>query len=130
MRFPPYAVKRGAAVQVDFCFLIQNPDLIGSRRFITHAHIQPLAPHAPVLASDSCPKLGAGYIEKLDSPDFRAELTEKLKNNPGSAIPIEFEGILYRPPLVRHLWFRFAENFGLRDHTPPITITAYKMVGN
>lgn len=50
---PPYAgMNRNKLVNVNFCFLLKNPDLIGSRRFITRANIMPLVPHAPVLESD------------------------------------------------------------------------------
>ena len=70
------------AVSVDFCFILQNPDVIGSRSFITRATIVSAFPHGSVLESDSCPKMGASFTEKLDRQDFSAELNERFKNDP------------------------------------------------
>jgi hypothetical protein len=116
-------------VPVDLCFLIRNPDLIGSRRFITSAKITPAFPHEAVLTSDSCPKRGASFSEKLDRQDFDAELGQRFKDDPYDPVPVLFEGTLYRPPLVRRLWFGVASKFDVHDETPPITIRLYRAVG-
>jgi hypothetical protein len=92
------------AVSVDFCFILQNPDVIGSRSFITRATIVSAFPHGSVLESDSCPKMGASFTEKLDRT-------------------------LYRPSLVRRVWLGVMSNFGVRDQTAPVTIRRYTGIG-
>ena len=130
--FPPYArTSNKEPVNVDFCFLLRNPDLLGSRRFITYANITPLVPHAPVLESGACPNMGASFVEQLDRQDFISELNRRFHNNPYDPVRVEFEGTLYKPSLLRRLWFGTVMKFGLRgDQTPPITIRAYKAVGD
>jgi hypothetical protein len=120
----------GSPVSVDLCFLFRNPDLIGSRRFITSARIASAFPHGSVLESDSCPKRGAGFSEQLDHQNFEAELTQRFKNDPYGSVPVLFEGTLYRPSLFRRVWFTVVNRFGIRDQTAPITIRRYRAVGN
>lgn len=131
LRFPPYpTTSNREPVNVDFCFLLRNPDLIGSRRFITEARITPLVPHAPALESDSCPDMAASFAEQLDRQDFSSALDRRFHDDPYSPVHVEFEGTLYRPSLVRRLWFGTAVNFGLHgDPTPPITIRAFRTAG-
>jgi len=117
------------AVSVDFCFILQNPDVIGSRSFITRATIVSAFPHGSVLESDSCPKMGASFTEKLDRQDFSAELNERFKNDPYGLVPVQFEGTLYRPSLVRRVWLGVMSNFGVRDQTAPVTIRRYTGIG-
>src|SRR5271165_456600 len=114
-------------VNIDFCFLLSNPELIGSHRFITHASIAPAVPHEPILTSEACPKMGAGFTEQLERQDFNAELNRRFHDDPYDPVPIEFEGTLYRPTLIRRQWFRMVNEFGFkfglhRDQTAPITI--------
>jgi hypothetical protein len=129
LRFPIVGSSTENPVSVDLCFLIRNPDLIGSRRFITTAKIAPAFPHEPGLVSDSCPKRGAGFTEKLDRQDFVAELNRIFENDPYDSVPVIFEGTLYRPSLIRRLWFGIATRFGVHDQTAPITIRRYRAVG-
>jgi hypothetical protein len=124
------AIWNGSPVSVDLCFLIRNPDLIGSRRFITSARIASAFPHGSVLESDSCPKRGSSFSEQLDHQDFNAELTQRFKKDPYGSVPVLFEGTLYRPSLVRGAWFRLVNRFGIHDQTAPITIRRYRAVGN
>lgn len=116
-------------VPVDLCFLIRNPDLIGSRRFITSAKITPAFPHEAVLTSDLCPKRGASFSEKLDRQNFDAELNQRFKDDPYDPVPVLFEGTLYRPSFVSRLWFGVVNKLGVHDETPPITIRLYRAVG-
>ena len=135
LRVPLYEGRNSREpVNVDFCFLLRNPDLIGSRRFITHASITPAVPHKAVLASEACPDLGASFTEHLDRQDFNAELNRRFHDDPYDPVFVEFEGTQYRPSLVRGLWFRMVNEFGFklgfhRDQTAPIAIRAYKAIG-
>jgi hypothetical protein len=118
-------------VPVDFCFLILNPELIGSRRFITEAQITPNSPHATMLESASCPELASGFVEQLDRKDLASELERRFHADPYSPVPVEFEGTMYRPSLVRRMWYAVAANFGMHGYsTPPITIRAYRAIGD
>jgi len=131
LRFPGLGVERRHPVRADFCFILRNPDLIGSRHFITTAKIVPVPPHGSVLESDSCPNMGGGFSEQLYRQDFSQELDRRLQDEPYDPVPIEFEGTLYRPSLVRRLWFGTVVIFGLHgDSTPPVTIRAYETVGS
>ena len=131
LRFPDLGFDKRSPVHADFCLILRNPDLIGSRRFTTSTKIVPVPPHGSVLQSDSCPNIGAGFAEQLDRQDFNSELDRRFHNDPYSPVLIEFEGTLYRPSLVRRLWYRTVVNFGLHgDPTPPITIRAYTAVGS
>ena len=128
--FADFGDETRSPVCADFCFIIRNPDLIGSRRFITYARITPTFPHAPVLVNDQCPKRGAGFTEQLDRRDFDAELNQRFRKDPYSSVPVSFEGTLYRPSLVRRLWFGTIRKFGFSgDQAAPITIRAYRSVG-
>jgi hypothetical protein len=116
-------------VCVDLCFLIRNPELVGSRRFITSALITSIQPHGEVLVSDSCPKRAAGFSEQLDRQDFISELNRRFKDHPYGSVPVLFEGTLYRPSLVRGLWFGAVNRFGVHDQTAPIAIRLYRAIG-
>jgi hypothetical protein len=129
LRFTSVGSASENPVHVDFCFLIQNPDLIGSRRFITDATIVSIFPHGSILESDSCPKRGASFSEKLDAPDFVPELRMKFHDDPYASVPVLFEGTLYRQALPVRLWYGVMNRFGLRDKTAPITVRRYKAVG-
>jgi len=117
-------------VTVDVCFLFHNPDLIGSRRFITSAVIASASPHGAVLESESCPKRGASFTEELENQDFTAELNQRFKEDPYGSMPVLFEGTLYRPVLLSRIWFGFANRFGARDQRAPIIVKRYKAVAN
>jgi hypothetical protein len=116
-------------VPVDVCFLFRNPDLIGSRRFITSAVIASAFPHGAVLESESCPKRGASFTEELENQDFTAELNQRFKEDPYGSVPVLFEGTLYRPALLRRIWFRIANHYGAHDQRAPIIVKRYKAVG-
>ena len=135
IRVPSYGFDHKGVVQADFCFILRNPDLIGSRRFMTSANIEPIFPHAAVLESDSCPRMGASFssasfTEALDRQDHNAELNQIFRNDPYDSVPVVFEGTLYRPSLLRRLWYGARTRLGLSgDETAPITIRAYDWVG-
>src|ERR1700745_719415 len=93
-------------VNVAFCFLLRNPDLIGARRFETQATITSISPHGSVLESNSCPEMAASFTEKLESHNHDAELNRKFQDNPYGSVSVLFEGTLYRPSLLRRMWFR------------------------
>jgi hypothetical protein len=122
--------KGHSPLVVDFCFLLDNPDLIGSRRFTTSANVVPASPHAPGLESNSCPKRGASFTEELDRHDFSRELSERFVEAPFEPVSVVFEGTLYRPSPIRRLWFDLVTKLGFHgDTTAPITIRAYDAVG-
>ena len=129
LRFPGAGSRGEKPVPVDLCFLIRNPDLIGSRRFITSARIAPNLPHEAMLESDSCPKRAAGFSEQLDRQDFDAELNQRFKDDPYGSVQVLFEGTLYRPSFVRRAWFGVTNRFGVHDQTAPIVIRLYRAVG-
>ena len=120
-------------LDVDFCFLLRNPDLIGSRRFATHANIVTVFPHGLVLESDSCPEMATPFAEHLDGPDHVSEqFKRKFSSDPYdfASVSTTFEGTLYRPSLVHRMWFRLRGRFGIWDRRPPITIRAFKAIEN
>jgi hypothetical protein len=129
LRFPITGSCAENPVSVDLCFLFRNPDLIGSRRFITSARIAFVYPHGAVLESDLCPKRGGSFTEQLDRQDFDAELNQRFKDDPYGSVPVLFEGTLYRPSLASRLWFGVANKFGIWDRTSEITIRRYRAVG-
>ncbi len=130
IRFPSVGSDSDSIVTVDLCFLIRNPDLIGSRRFITSAILASALPHGSVLESGSCPRRGASFTEQLDSPDFTAQLDQTFKNEPYGSVPVLFEGTLHGQSLLRQVWFKFVNRFGIYDKTELITIRKFRAVGN
>jgi hypothetical protein len=116
-------------VNADFCFLARNPDLFESRRFISYAYISSAQPHGLVLDNPSCPDEILSFTERLDRQDLSQELEEKLRNDWMVSVPVLFEGTLYRPSLVRNMFFAARARLGLSgDLNRIITIRAYKAV--
>lgn len=116
-------------VPVDVCFLFRNPGLIGSRRFITSAVIASAFPHGAVLESELCPKRGSGFTEELETQDFTQELNRIFKEDPYGSVPVLFEGTLYRPSLIRRVWFSLMNRFGSNDRKGLIIVKRYRAVG-
>jgi hypothetical protein len=118
-----------STVHADFCFILQHPDLIGTRRFATRANMVSVFPHGSVLEGASCPRLGASFSEHLERNDHSSDLRKLFEDNPYVSVPVEIEGHLYRPTWIHRLWSETLVRFGHKDNHPAIEITAYTEIG-
>src|SRR5215472_14418287 len=91
------------AMTVDFCWLLSNPNAIGTRLFITSATMTSSSPHGSILESPSCPDRGVPFAERLVSQDHNSELEAKFRKNPYGSVRVSFEGTLYRPSVLNRL---------------------------
>lgn len=117
-------------IHANFCFLATNPDLFGSRRFITYAFISSAQPHGWVLDNPSCPDRILSFTEQLEDRSYREELSQRLRNAPQTSVPVVIEATFHRPSILGRLFTMTKLRLGFSaDSGRLVTVKSYKSLG-
>jgi hypothetical protein len=127
---PDLRSRNAPVIDTDFCFLMHNPELFESRRFLTFAYISSAYPHGSVLDNPSCPDEIASFREEFERQDNVTELNQKALDQKHFSIPVLLEGMTYRSSFLKKTWFNIRTRLGLSgDGSRTITIRAIKAIG-